>query len=126
MELKSLLEPVSYFPRSAYFSSIDGLVGSVTLQAMHSMPSTGSVRFTTKGQVVIPNWLRKQFSIEAGTRCIVEATEDGILLKPVTAGLIRLGRGILKPKPGASGATPASERARHRKSERDLEDRHAR
>ena len=27
-----------------------------------------SVRFTTRGQVVIPGWLRKEFHIEDGTR----------------------------------------------------------
>ena len=39
---------------------------------------TDSVKFTTKGQVVIPNWLRKQFDIEDGTKAIVQATADGI------------------------------------------------
>ena len=58
-----------------------------------------AVWFTTKGQVVIPVWLRKQFHIEEGTKAIVEATPEGILLKPVTAALIKRGRGIAKRKP---------------------------
>ena len=49
--------------------------------------------------MVIPSWLRKQFHIENGTKAIVEATPDGILLKPVTAALIKRGRGIAKRKP---------------------------
>ncbi|MEI7732247.1 MAG: AbrB/MazE/SpoVT family DNA-binding domain-containing protein [Verrucomicrobiota bacterium] len=55
---------------------------------------------TTNGQVVIPQWLRKQYQIEAGTRAIVIATVDGILLKPVTAVVIERGFGLLKRKPG--------------------------
>lgn len=56
------------------------------------------VTFTTKGQVVIPARLRKQFEIEPGTRAFVVSTEQGILLKPVTAAAIRRGFGVLKPK----------------------------
>ena len=50
-----------------------------------------TVWFTTKGQVVIPLRLRKQFDIEDGTKAVVQATPEGILLKPVTAALIRRG-----------------------------------
>ena len=72
-----------------------------------------SVRFTTKGQVVIPAWLRKEFHIEDGTRAVVQATPEGILLKPVTASLIKRGRGIIKRKPG--GQPLAEEWATHKK-----------
>jgi AbrB family looped-hinge helix DNA binding protein len=81
------------------------------------------VRFTAKGQVVIPVRLRKEFDIEDGTRAIVTATHDGILLKPVTAALIRRGRGILKRKPGDKPL--AEEWAEHKKAERELEERRA-
>jgi len=85
---------------------------------------TDSVWFTTKGQVVIPAWLRKQFHIEDGTKAVVQATAEGILLKPVTAALIKRGRGILKRKPGDK---PFSEEwAEQKKEEKALEDRHAR
>ena len=57
-----------------------------------------SVRFTTKGQVVIPSWLRKEFHIENGTEAIVEATPSGILLKPITRSYIKSLRGSLKGK----------------------------
>ncbi len=58
-----------------------------------------SVYFSVKGQVVIPAWLRRQFHIEDGTRAIVQATPEGILLKPVTAAFIKRGRGIARRKP---------------------------
>jgi bifunctional DNA-binding transcriptional regulator/antitoxin component of YhaV-PrlF toxin-antitoxin module len=48
---------------------------------------------------VIPAWLRRQFHIEDGTKAVVQATREGILLKPVTAASIRRLRGLLKRKP---------------------------
>lgn len=89
---------------------------------MTEKPET--VRFTTKGQVVIPLRLRKQFDIEDGTKAVVQATPEGILLKPVTAALIKRGRGVLKRTPGAKPLTEAW--AEHQAEERALEDRHAR
>jgi AbrB family looped-hinge helix DNA binding protein len=83
-----------------------------------------TVSFTTKGQVVIPLRLRKQFDIEDGTKAVVQATPEGILLKPMTAALIRRGRGILKRAPG--GKPLAEDWAEHTKQERALEERHAR
>ena len=82
-----------------------------------------AVRFTTKGQVVIPRGLRKQFDIEDGTRAVVQATPEGILLKPMTAALIRRGRGILKRTPG--GKPLKEDWAEHKKQERALDERHA-
>jgi AbrB family looped-hinge helix DNA binding protein len=87
---------------------------------MNMTESANAVWFTTKGQVVIPRHLRKQFLIEDGTKAIVEATADGILLKPVTAVTIRRLRGILKRKPGE---TPlAEEMAGHKRAEKELEE----
>ncbi|MEY2408045.1 MAG: Antidote-toxin recognition MazE, bacterial antitoxin [Verrucomicrobiota bacterium] len=91
---------------------------------MNRTIKSDAVWFTTKGQVVIPSWLRKQFDIEDGTKCVVQATADGILLKPVTAALIRRGRGILRGKPGEQPL--AGDWAAHKKQEKELEDRHAR
>jgi antitoxin PrlF len=79
-----------------------------------------AVWFTTKGQVVIPLRLRKQFHIEDGTKAIVEATEDGILLKPITSVTIRRLRGILKRKPGEKPLAEAM--AEHKRAEKELED----
>lgn len=91
---------------------------------MNTTTKSDAVWFTTKGQVVIPRWLRKQFDIEDGTKCVVQATDDGILLKPVTAVLIKRGRGILKRKPADQPLS--DEWAGHKKQEKELEDRHAR
>jgi AbrB family looped-hinge helix DNA binding protein len=49
---------------------------------MNATEKTDAVWFTTKGQVVIPAWLRKQFQIEDGTKAVVQATPEVILLKP--------------------------------------------
>ncbi len=90
---------------------------------MSTTTKTDAVWFTTKGQVVIPAWLRKQFQIQAGTKAVVQATAEGILLKPVTAALIKRGRGILRRKPGSKPF--AEEWAEHKQQERELEERHA-
>ncbi len=87
---------------------------------MNSTTRSDSVWFTTKGQVVIPMWLRKQFHIEDGTKAVVQATPEGILLKPVTAVTIRRLRGILKRKPG--NPPFAEEWADHKRREKELEE----
>ena len=87
---------------------------------MSATTKTDAVWFTTKGQVVIPAWLRKQFHIEDGTKAVVQATADGILLKPVTATTIRKLRGILKHKPGDKPF--AEEWAEHKREEMELEE----
>ena len=91
---------------------------------MHGTSKTDTVWFTTRGQIVIPAWLRKQFQIEKGTKAVVQATPEGILLKPMTAALIKQGRGILKRKQGDRHLT--DEWAAHKKAEKALEERHAR
>jgi AbrB family looped-hinge helix DNA binding protein len=79
-----------------------------------------TVRFTTKGQVVIPQRLRKLFLIEDGTRAIVSATDEGILLKPVTAAMIERGFGLLRRKPGDKPLAEAW--AEHTREEREKEE----
>ena len=64
--------------------------------SMQTATKTDTVYFSIKGQVVIPRWLRKEFEIEEGTRAHVQATPQGILLKPVTRAYIRSLRGSLK------------------------------
>ena len=56
------------------------------------------VLFSTKGRVVVPRRLRKEFEIEEGTRAYIEATPEGILLRPITTKFIRSLRGSLKGK----------------------------
>lgn len=87
---------------------------------MNTTLQSDTVRFTTKGQVVIPQRLRKLFLIEDGTRAIVSATEEGILLKPVTAAMIERGFGLLSRKPGCKPL--AEEWAEHKREEREKEE----
>lgn len=54
------------------------------------------VYFSVKGQVVIPRRLRREFEIENGTRALVYAEGDKIVLKPMTARNVRAVRGLLK------------------------------
>jgi len=65
---------------------------------MNVATKADSVYFSSKGQVVIPRHLRKEFEIEEGTRAYVESTLEGILIKPVTSKFIRGLRGSLKGK----------------------------
>ena len=67
---------------------------------MSDTTKTETVSFTVKGQVVIPRRIRREFEIEKGTKAVVQATPEGILLKPITGAAIKRARGILKRKPG--------------------------
>lgn len=96
------------------------ILADVRLRPVSTITKTDSVWFTTKGQVVIPAWLRKQFQIEDGTKAVVQATPEGILLKPVTAVTIRRLRGILKRKPG--GKPFDKEWAEYKREEKKLEE----
>ena len=73
-----------------------------------------TVSFGTKGQVVIPRRLRKEFEIEEGTKATVVSTPEGILLKPITRSYIRSLRGSLK------GTKAMETFMAERKRERDL------
>jgi AbrB family looped-hinge helix DNA binding protein len=98
---------------------IDRFISIGYISKMNTTEGASAVWFTTKGQVVIPLRLRKQFHIEQGTKAMVEATADGILLKPVTAVSVRRLRGILKRKPGEKPF--AAEMAEHKREEKELE-----
>jgi AbrB family looped-hinge helix DNA binding protein len=56
------------------------------------MKSTLS-QVSTKGQIVIPAELRKALKIEPGTQVRMHCEGDVIILRPVTASLIRSLRG---------------------------------
>lgn len=90
--------------------------------SMSTSARTDSVWFTTKGQVVIPAWLRRQFEIENGTKAVVQATPEGILLKPVTAVTIRRLRGILKLKRKPGDQSFDQDWAEHKREENELEE----
>ncbi|MBI5692845.1 MAG: AbrB/MazE/SpoVT family DNA-binding domain-containing protein [Verrucomicrobia bacterium] len=63
---------------------------------MTTTPAAETVQFTTKGQVVIPARLRREFQIEKGTRASVSITPEGILIRPITRAYLRSLRGSLK------------------------------
>ncbi len=81
---------------------------------MKSTNKVDTIHFTVKGQVVIPNWLRKLFDIEEGTRALVYPEGDVIVLKPITPRHIRNLRGSLK------GSGVLKSLVNDRKRERDL------
>lgn len=89
---------------------------------MRASGRSDSVCFNTQGQVVIPRWLRKQFHIEDGTKAIVEATPEGILLKPVTRWAIEKGYGLLKRNCQPGDKSLAEEWAEHQREEAELEE----
>jgi AbrB family looped-hinge helix DNA binding protein len=63
---------------------------------MKITPKIHIIRFTGKGQVVLPCWLRKELDIKKGTRALVFQEGDAIVLKPITPRHIRNLRGSLK------------------------------
>ena len=87
---------------------------------MNTTAQADTVWFTTKGQVVIPRRFRKLYHIEDGTRAIVTATDEGILLKPVTTAMIERGFGLLRRRDGDKPL--AQEWANHKRDERDKEE----
>jgi len=82
--------------------------------AMKATDKTDTIYFTVKGQVVIPQWLRKLFDIENGTRALVYKEDDRIVLKPITAQHYKRMRGSLK------GTKAMDVFTAERKRERDL------
>jgi AbrB family looped-hinge helix DNA binding protein len=88
---------------------------------MSARAEPDTIWFTTKGQVVIPRHLRKEFHIEEGTRAVVMSTPEGILIKPVTRHAINRLRGILKRKPGEKSF--AQEWTDHKREELEIEER---
>ncbi|MBN9689623.1 MAG: AbrB/MazE/SpoVT family DNA-binding domain-containing protein [Verrucomicrobia bacterium] len=89
---------------------------------MSTARKSDTVWFTTKGQVVIPMWLRKQFHLEDGTKAIVETTPEGIHLKPVTRWAIEKGHGLLKRERKPGDKSFAEEWAEHKREEIELEE----
>jgi AbrB family looped-hinge helix DNA binding protein len=132
MEKSWFLRPMAGFPilllrllpttNNPTSNMLTDFIGSVILMHMSMTEKLETVWFTTKGQIVIPLRLRKQFDIEDGTKAVVQATPDGILLKPMTAALIKRGRGILK-RTGSKSLT--EDWAEHKRQERAIEGRHA-
>jgi AbrB family looped-hinge helix DNA binding protein len=51
---------------------------------------------TAKGQVVIPEILRRKYRIKEGTRIVVSDNGDSIVLKPITEEYLKKLQGSLK------------------------------
>jgi bifunctional DNA-binding transcriptional regulator/antitoxin component of YhaV-PrlF toxin-antitoxin module len=82
---------------------------------MKTTPKTDSIRFTGKGQVVFPGWLRKELDIEEGTRALVLSRGNGIVLKPITPRHIGNLRGSLKGSGVLKALVDGRKRARQLK-----------
>lgn len=80
---------ISYISNLTYFS-LKGFLSDM------GTTITETVQFTTKGQVVIPARVRREFEIEEGTKASVTVTPEGILLRPITRTYIKSLRGSLK------------------------------
>ena len=87
---------------------------------MKSKKNNELVSFSSKGQTLIRAWLRKEFKIGVGSKALVQATDEGILLRPITLHTIERLHGILKRDAGGEGL--ANEWADHKREERELED----
>ena len=81
---------------------------------MKTTKKEATARFSVKGQIVIPKWLRTEYAIREGTEAYMEPTNQGILIKPLTAGHIRTLRGSMK------GSTAMAVLRSEREKERDL------
>jgi AbrB family looped-hinge helix DNA binding protein len=101
---------------------VDGLSENVTVSRMVTTSKPDAVRFTAQGQIMIPAWLRRKFGIRGRTRAVVEATLEGILIKPVNQWSISRLRGLLKRdrKPGEPSF--AEEWAEHKREEMKIEE----
>ena len=89
------LRPAALFPtlcRLTYFAC------HLPLSPVKATPTIETVQFTSKGQVVIPARVRRQFQIEEGTKASVTTTPEGILIRPITRAYIKSLRGSLKGK----------------------------
>jgi len=51
---------------------------------MKTTPKTDTIRFTGKGQAVIPRWLRNELDIEGGACALVYQEGEAIVLMPIT------------------------------------------
>ena len=46
------------------------------------MSNTLTVKLTTKGQVTIPQQLRKRFGLSPGIEVVFDSTDEGVLIRP--------------------------------------------
>lgn len=75
--------------------------------------ATGTISFSSRGQVVIPRPVRKELGIEDGTRAFVESLDGSVVLTPITREYVKSQYGKYRGK-NLLGAL-----ARDKESERD-------
>jgi AbrB family looped-hinge helix DNA binding protein len=75
---------------------------------------------TTKGQLVVPSRIRRQFGIKPGTRINFVEEGDRIIFQPVTREYIDSFCGIFKQKPGEKSVV--QELIEERRAEKAKED----
>jgi AbrB family looped-hinge helix DNA binding protein len=80
-----------------------------------------SAYVTSKGQLVVPARIRRQFGIKPGTRINFVEENGRIIFQPVTRAYIRSFRGLFKQKPGAKSVL--QEHFEERRVERERENR---
>ena len=61
-----------------------------------SPPSCDLVTFSTKGQIVIPRWMREAMGLKSGLKAMVRRQGDEVVITPITPRRIASLRGILK------------------------------
>jgi AbrB family looped-hinge helix DNA binding protein len=75
---------------------------------------------SSRGQVVIPSALRRQFGLEKGTRATWSREGGRLILTPITMRRIDEIIGFLKPKPGEPSLAEDLRADREKERERDL------
>lgn len=62
------------------------------------------MKLTSKGQVTIPQKLRKQFGLKARTEVVFEAAQDGVLIKPASAQRLHQLKSAIRKSRGSADA----------------------
>ena len=63
-----------------------------------------TARLTVKGQVTLPQELRRRFSLGAGSRVAFEEEADGIKVRPVRKSIVHWAGTLRSPETGLSDA----------------------
>ena len=62
------------------------------------------MRLTSKGQVTIPQRLRKQFGMRLHSEVTFEATPDGVLIRPASAQRVKQLKAAIRKTRGSANA----------------------
>ena len=60
------------------------------------MSQIATTKMSSKGQVVIPEKIRKQLNLAAGSQFVVMAEDDVVILKRITAPPVEAYRGLIE------------------------------